>query len=119
MSKTLRILLGAFSSVDVLLLSIRFLFFNPYSSGELNPVTVRYIVWFLIVPALVAFLSVCLGWKLPFAAMSLLMLPLSLYFGVAVIPALGNLYLLSPAVNAILLKASWRPISLDNRSPNY
>ncbi|OPH54985.1 hypothetical protein BC351_30150 [Paenibacillus ferrarius] len=88
--------LNLIATVNAIILTIIFLFFNPYKQEEINLGHVISLTCLLILPSIVSLLFSLMNKKLLAIIAAIITLPLCLYFGVAKIPSVFNLYLLTP-----------------------
>jgi hypothetical protein len=75
-------------------LSFSFLFANPYSEQEVSSSTKVIVVLMLLLPSVVMAISIWLGLRLLMAISLLWLAPYSLYFSIASIPSIWNLFFL-------------------------
>ncbi|MEC0227365.1 hypothetical protein [Paenibacillus alba] len=85
--------LNLIATVNAIILTIIFLFFNPYKQEDIN---LGHLTCLLILPSIVSLLFSLMNKKLLAIIAAIITLPLCLYFGVAKIPSVFNLYLLTP-----------------------
>ena len=89
--------LGFLASAGYIVLTIIFLFFNPYTSRSVGQDTMFVMTVFMILPAILAYVFVILSKKIIAMVFLLALLPLTIYFLIAS-TTIWNFYLLAPWV---------------------
>ncbi|MFK4289166.1 putative membrane protein [Bacillus sp. RC240] len=78
------------AAVSIFILSIVFLYFNPYSNQTLNKELYITVFFMFLLPSFLAVIAAVARKKDFMIACSIWLLPGTFYFGVAVIPAVWN-----------------------------
>ncbi len=86
--------LGFLASAGYIVLTIIFLFFNPYTSRSVGQDTMFVMTVFMILPAILAYVFVILSKKIIAMVFLLALLPLTIYFLIAS-TTIWNFYLLA------------------------
>ncbi|TXK83544.1 hypothetical protein [Paenibacillus sp. N3.4] len=96
MKKKISGYLNLVATINAIILTIIFLFFNPYKQEEINLELVILLTCLVILPSIVSLLFSLMNKKLVAIIAAIITLPLCLYFGFAKIPSVFNLFLLTP-----------------------
>jgi hypothetical protein len=95
MNKKIRIYLSFIATIGFILLSVIFLYYNPYSEATINYETVIIVFTIIVLPVCLTFLFVILSNKMLTYIFLVISLPGSLYLGLSTIPSIWNLLLLA------------------------
>ncbi|MGG0458275.1 hypothetical protein [Bacillus mycoides] len=94
MKNYMNVYLGVVAAISIFILSIVFLYFNPYSNQMLDKEVYITMFFIFLLPSFLAVIVAAARKKTFMIACSIWLLPGSFYFGVAVISSLWNLYVI-------------------------
>ncbi|WP_448162801.1 hypothetical protein [Bacillus mobilis] len=86
--------IGAAAAISIFILSIVFLFFNPYSKQLLDKDVYITVFFMFLLPSFLAVIAAVAREKTFMIICCMWMLPGTLYLGVAAIPSLWNTYVI-------------------------
>ncbi|NRD81020.1 hypothetical protein HPT25_27250 [Bacillus sp. BRMEA1] len=95
MKKKIRISLSFIATIGFILLSVIFLYYNPYSEASINYETIIIVFTIIVLPVCLTFLFVILSNKMLTFIFLIISLPGSLYLGLSAIPSIWNLFILA------------------------
>ncbi|PGO79865.1 hypothetical protein CN980_04895 [Bacillus cereus] len=94
MKNNIHVYVGLISSISIFLLSLLFLYFNPYSDQLSNKDFFITVLFMLLLPSFWAFISIVKRENISILICSIWLLPGGIYFGISTIPSVWNLYIL-------------------------
>lgn len=94
MEKKVYIFIGVLAAISIFILSIVFLYFNPYSNQMLDKEVYITVFFILLLPSFLAVIAVLVKKTVLMIFSGFWLLPGTLYFSVAAIPTLWNLYII-------------------------
>ncbi len=86
--------IGLVAAISIFILSIVFLYFNPYSKQELDKEVYITVFFMFLFPSFLAVIAAVARKKAFMVVCCMWMLPGTLYLGVAAIPSLWNAYVI-------------------------
>ncbi|RKF52880.1 hypothetical protein BCY92_07640 [Bacillus wiedmannii] len=86
--------IGVVAAISIFILSIVFLYFNPYSKQLLDKDVYITVFFMFLLPSFLAVIAAVARQKTSMIVCSIWMLPGTLYLSVAAIPSLWNLYII-------------------------
>ncbi|MBJ8117858.1 MULTISPECIES: hypothetical protein [Bacillus] len=89
-----RVYIGVVAAISIFILSIVFLYFNPYSKQILDKEVYITVFFMFLLPSFLAVIAAVARKKIFMIACSIWLLPGTLYLSVAAIPTLWNLYII-------------------------
>lgn len=93
MKNNIHVYVGVISSISIFLLSLLFLYFNPYSSQISNKEFFITVLFMLLLPSFWAIISLVKREKIFVLICSIWLLPGGIYLGISTIPSVWNLYI--------------------------
>ncbi|QWH18314.1 hypothetical protein EXW62_14950 [Bacillus mycoides] len=93
MKNYMSVYLGGVAAISIFILSIVFLYFNPYSNQILDKEVYITMFFIFLLPSFLAVIAAVARKKTFMIACSIWLLPGTLYLGVATIPSIWNLYI--------------------------
>ncbi|MEK4736833.1 MULTISPECIES: hypothetical protein [Bacillus] len=94
MKNYISVYIGGVATISIFILSIVFLYFNPYSKQILDKEVYITVFFMFLLPSFLAVIAAVARKKTFMIACSIWLLPGTLYLSVAVIPSLWNLYVI-------------------------
>ncbi|MFF1992171.1 hypothetical protein ACFVWC_12930 [Bacillus mycoides] len=94
MKNNLSVCIAIVAAISIVILSIIFLYFNPYSNQMLDKEVYITVFFILLLPSFLAVIAVLVRKKILMILCGGWLLPGTLYFSVAAIPTLWNLYII-------------------------
>ncbi|WP_127532348.1 hypothetical protein [Paenibacillus kobensis] len=108
--------IGIFGAALLITLSVVLVCFNPYSHVKLSASSITIVIVMLIVPSVLAAGACLIKHRGLLLAAIIWLLPYSLYLGLASIPTVWNLYLVSLlCIVASFLKSIYEPVAGNGR----
>ncbi|CAM4152728.1 Uncharacterized protein BTT61001_03678 [Bacillus thuringiensis] len=86
--------IGVAAAISIFILTIVFLYFNPYSNQELDKEVYITVFFMFLLPSFLAVIAVVARKKTFMIVCCIWMLPGTLYLGVVAIPSLWNTYVI-------------------------
>ncbi|QWU45810.1 hypothetical protein [Bacillus sp. NP247] len=93
MKNYISVYIGVVAAISIFVLSIVFLYFNPYSDQTLTQETFITFFFMFLFPAFLAVIAAFIRKKIFMIVCNIWLLPGTLYLGVATIPSIWNLYI--------------------------
>ncbi|QWI78399.1 hypothetical protein JG486_30605 (plasmid) [Bacillus mycoides] len=94
MKNNINVYIGVIASICIFVLSIIFLYFNPYDSSVVNKEAVITVFFMLLLPSCFAVVAILIKKNIAMIICNIWLLPGTLYLGVSTIPSVWNLYIL-------------------------
>ncbi|HHT7191563.1 TPA: hypothetical protein ACTZ5N_005077 [Bacillus cereus] len=94
MKNYISVFIGVVAAISIFILSIIFLYFNPYSKQMLDKEVYITVFFILLLPSFLAVIAVLVRKTILMTFCGAWLLPGTLYLSVAAIPTLWNLYIL-------------------------
>ena len=94
MKNYMSVYLGVVAAISIFILSIVFLYFNPYSNQILDKEVYITMFFIFLLPSFLAVIAAVARHKTFMIVCSIWLLPGTLYLSVAAIPSLWNLYII-------------------------
>lgn len=93
MKNNVYVYIGVLAAISIFILSIIFLYFNPYSNQMLDKEVYITVFFILLLPSFLAVIAVLVRKPILMILCGAWLLPGTLYLSVAAIPTLWNLYI--------------------------
>ncbi|KAB2443970.1 hypothetical protein [Bacillus luti] len=93
MKNNVYVYIGVLAAISIFILSIIFLYFNPYSNQMLDKEVYITVFFILLLPSFLAVIAVLFRKPILMILCGAWLLPGTLYLSVAAIPTLWNLYI--------------------------
>lgn len=93
MKNYISVYIGGVAAISIFILSIVFLYFNPYSNQMIDKEVYITVFFMFLLPSFLAVIAAVARKKTFMIACSIWLLPGTLYLGVATIPSIWNLYI--------------------------
>ncbi|WP_305926408.1 hypothetical protein [Bacillus mycoides] len=93
MKNYISVYIGGVAAISIFILSIVFLYFNPYSNQMIDKELYITVFFMFLLPSFLAVIAAVARKKTFMIVCSIWMLPGTLYLGVATIPSIWNLYI--------------------------
>ncbi|MGE6592899.1 hypothetical protein [Bacillus mycoides] len=93
MKNYISVYIGGVAAIGTFILSIVFLYFNPYSNQMIDKEVYITVFFMFLLPSFLAVIAAVARKKTFMIACSIWLLPGTLYLGVATIPSIWNLYI--------------------------
>ncbi|HDR3888975.1 TPA: hypothetical protein QCO65_003404 [Bacillus cereus] len=94
MKNNVNVYIGVAAAINIFILSIVFLYFNPYSNQMLDKEVYITVFFMFLLPSFLAVIAVLVRKKILMILCGGWLLPGTLYFSVVSMPALWNLYII-------------------------
>ncbi|MDH4423268.1 hypothetical protein QEZ44_17860 [Bacillus cereus] len=94
MKNNVYVYIGVLAAISIFILSIVFLYFNPYSNQMLDREVYITVFFILLLPSFLAVIAVLVRKPILMIFSGFWLLPGTLYLSVAAIPTLWNLYII-------------------------
>lgn len=94
MKNYISVYIGGVAAISIFILSIVFLYFNPYSNQMIDKELYITVFFMFLLPSFLAVIAAVARKKTFMIACSIWLLPGTLYLSVAAIPSLWNLYII-------------------------
>ncbi|GAB6432480.1 hypothetical protein bcgnr5372_48460 [Bacillus luti] len=94
MKNNVYVYIGVLTAISIFILSIVFLYFNPYSNQMLDKEVYITVFFILLLPSFLAVIAVLVRKPILMILFGAWLLPGTLYLSVAAIPTLWNLYII-------------------------
>ena len=94
MKNNVYVYIGVLAAISIFILSIVFLYFNPYSNQMLDREVYITVFFILLLPSFLAVIAVLVRKPILMILCGVWLLPGTLYLSVAAIPTLWNLYII-------------------------
>ncbi|HHT7237874.1 MULTISPECIES: hypothetical protein [Bacillus] len=94
MDNNVNVYIGVAAAINIFILSIVFLYFNPYSNQMLDKEVYITVFFMFLLPSFLAVIAVLVRKKILMILCGGWLLPGTLYFSVVAMPTLWNLYII-------------------------
>ncbi|MGG0154362.1 hypothetical protein [Bacillus mycoides] len=94
MKNNINVYIGVVAAVSIFVLSIVFLYFNPYSHQSPSKEAFGTVSFMVLLPSFLAIIAAFARKTILMILCGVWFLPVTLYLGIAVIPGVWNLYIL-------------------------
>ncbi|WP_439873493.1 hypothetical protein ACSLGG_15810 [Bacillus mycoides] len=94
MGNSISVYIGVVAAISIFILSIVFLYFNPYSNQMLDKEVYITVFFILLLPSFLVAIAVLVRKTILMILCGFWLLPGTLYFSIAAIPKLWNLYII-------------------------
>ncbi|PGU07310.1 MULTISPECIES: hypothetical protein [Bacillus cereus group] len=94
MKNNVYVYIGVLAAISIFILSIVFLYFNPYSNQMLDREVYITVFFILLLPSFLAVIAVLVRKPILMILCGVWLLPGTLYLSIAAIPTLWNLYII-------------------------
>ncbi|MDM5194292.1 hypothetical protein QUG02_15100 [Bacillus hominis] len=113
MKNNLSVYIAIVAAISIFILSIIFLYFNPYSNQILDKEVYITVFFILLLPSFLAVIAVLVRKTILIILCGAWLFPGTLYFSVAAIPTLWNLYIIFLMIYFISIvwmkkRSAWR-----------
>ncbi|QWI50207.1 hypothetical protein [Bacillus mycoides] len=113
MKNNLSVCIAIVAAISIVILSIIFLYFNPYSNQMLDKEVYITVFFILLLPSFLAVIAVLVRKTVLMIFCGVWLLPGTLYLSVAAIPTLWNLYIIFLMIYFISIvwmkkRSAWR-----------